>query len=472
MLLRIPRTGGRARAYLYPKLDSAIWAGDATSIERVLGFDAEGGTLAIVNANGEPARLDLLMGEATLASKSRLVSLASTNGTDIYGVNSKGEVIRLTRSDDWKFTPSAPAKAVFPEGNGELVIASARGGETMVIRIHPPESKVLGSTVLRLPLRNVRAHVGDRVYFGTDTGLVGVKVRDLSIVPPIHLHDRVVALAPTPSGDRMYVAMDGENGVSIIDRYTDKVESEVKLPGAVAELRMDPLGRYVIARPVRGDSAWVIAVATDRLVGSVQTRWTADLPACAPDGAIAINTGQDVVFLDGETLQSVRTIVDGAKDFWYFMFWNGFRARAPGLDQPVSFARADTIDSTAVHDSAHSDTTAGAITQPHDSTKVAAQPTPAAPAKSPSVAPVVARPAGAVAQQTFLVSFATLLNEQKAREMARSISVNGAQARVIPTQRAGTMVYRVVLGPYPSRESAEQIGKAAQRVFWIYPSEP
>jgi cell division septation protein DedD len=211
----------------------------------------------------------------------------------------------------------------------------------------------------------------------------------------------------------------------------------------------------------------VIAIGTDRLIGSVQTHWTSDLPACAPDGAIAINTGQDVVFLDGETLQSVRTVVDGAKDFWYFTFWNGFRARAAGLDQPVSFARADTTDSTAAHDSTHHDTAAGGPTQPHDSVRRAAQP---AVSQPPAVAPVAARPVHA-APQTFLVSFATLLNGEKAQEMAKSIVVNGAQARVMQAQRAGTTVYRVVLGPYPSHDTAEQVGKAAQRGFWIYPSE-
>jgi cell division septation protein DedD len=174
--------------------------------------------------------------------------------------------------------------------------------------------------------------------------------------------------------------------------------------------------------------------------------------------------------LDGETLQSVRTVVDGAKDFWYFMFWNGFRARAAGLDQPVSFTHADTTDSTAPHDSTHRDTTAGVSAQPKDSAKRVGQPTATTAPPSPAV-PAASRPANAAAQ-TFLVSFATLLSEQKAQEMAMSIAVNGIHARVIPAQRAGTMVYRVVLGPYPSREVADQIGKTAQRGFWIYPSEP
>ena len=471
MLLRLPRDGGTVRAYLYPNLDSTIWTGTGTSIERVLDFDPEGGVLAIVDAKGNPVRIDLHLGEATIASRAKLLSLTSTNGTDIYGVDAKGDVDRLTSSGDWTFTPPTPARAVFPETDGSLVVAAQRSGDLVVWRIHPPESRILDTTSLQLTHRGTRAQVGDRLYFGTDTGLVGVKTRDLSIVPPIRFKDRVIAIAPTPSGDRLYVATAGGQGVSVVDRYTNKVSEEVALPGHVSDLRMDPLGRYVIVRPERGDSAWVIAIGTDRLVGSIETRWTGDLPTCAPDGAIAINTGRDVVFVDGETLQPVRTVVGGAKDFWYFMFWNGFRSRAAGLDHPVSFARHDTTADSSMNKDTLRDTTAAATA--HDSLALAVTP-PAAPTihPAPSATNVTKSPAATAALQTFSVSFAALLNEQKARELANGIVVNGIKARVAPVQRAGTMVYRVILGPFPSHDAAENAGQASQRSFWVYPDEP
>ncbi len=484
ILLRIPRAGGTARAYIYPKLDSVVWTGDATSIERVLGFNPEEGILAIVDGRGEPARIDLRLGEASVASQARLAALTSVNGTDIYGIDRNGAVTRLTRSGDWTFTPPSPARVVFPTTNGQLVVAGARAGETVIWRVHPPEARLLDTTVLRLPLHGVRVQVGDRMYFGTDTALVGVKMRDLSIVPSIRLGGRVVAVAPTPSGDRLFVANDGATAVSVVDRYTDKVAGQIELPGVVSELRMDPLGRYVLARPAHGDSAWVIAVATDRLVGSIETRWTEDLPACAPDGAIALSDGRDVIFVDGETLQAVRTVVGGASDFWYFTFWNGFRARAAGLDRPVSFSRA-AKDSTE-KDSARGDSMSASTTA-RDSATTGGAPVPQAQAPTPHQVPpqVPGTPATASAAssptpasaphkviQTFVVSFAALLNEPKAQDMAHSITVNGAKAHVSTVQRAGTMVYRVVLGPYSSREAAEQAGRQAARPYWVYPNEP
>jgi cell division septation protein DedD len=211
-------------------------------------------------------------------------------------------------------------------------------------------------------------------------------------------------------------------------------------------------------------------------VGSIQSEWSADLPASAPDGAIAVNTGRDVVFLDGETLQPVRTVVGGAKDFWYFLFWNGFRPRAAGLDQPVSFARKDTTpaDST-VADSTPSDTT-GVAPAVATNAQTSAPPSGAGSHGSAQAATTLP-PAGALPQakpakgQTFSVSFAALLNEAKARELAASIAVKGMKAHVVTAQRAGTMVYRVVLGPYPTHDAAHQAGQASQKPFWVYADE-
>jgi YVTN family beta-propeller protein len=312
---------------------------------------------------------------------------------------------------------------------------------------------------------------------------VGVRSRDLSEVPSIRVHGHIAALAPTPSGDRIYVATTGDSTLAVIDRYTDKVSSTIQLPGEISDLRMDGLGRYVLVRPARGDSAWVIAVATNHIVGSVRTKWTEDLPATAPDGAIALNSGRDVIFVDGETLQAVRTVAGGASDFWYFTFWNGFRARAAGVDQPVTFAGADTAP--PVDTSASDSATNVAV----DSVSRVARPAPtASPTQQPRAAPAIPRPAAtpgatsaatlptpaptASASAPFTVSFAALLNEGKARLLADSIQVSGAHARVVPSQRAGTTIYRVVLGPYPNRAAAEQIGRDSKRSYWVFPGQP
>jgi YVTN family beta-propeller protein len=471
ILIRIPRAGGTLHAYLYPHLDSAVWSGRSTSIAKVLGFDPEGGALAILDDKGRPVRVDLRLGGAALASKATLTSVKAPNGAEIYAIDSKGNVVRLTRGADWSFTPPYPADDLFPQSDGTLIIAARHARETVLWHMHPPDTKVRDTVAVPIALGKLTAQVGDRVYFATDTALVGVRSRDLTEVNPIRVRGRVVALAPTPSGDRIYVATADDSVLSVVDRYTDRVTTTIPLPGRISDLRMDGLGRYVLVRPAVGDSAWVIAVATNHVVGAVRTGWTADLPATAPDGAIALHSGRDVIFVDGETLQAVRTVAGGASDFWYFTFWNGFRPRSPGVDEPVTFALPDSAAADSGLANADSGTAASvdSVARPEAQTPAVARPA------APQPAPVAPRPAPAPtasASSPFTVSFAALLNEQKAHALADSITVGGERARVVPSQRAGTTIYRVVLGPYPNRAAAEQAGRDSKRSYWVFPGHP
>jgi len=473
----MPRNGGTVKAYLYPRLDSAVWTGRATSVDRVLGFDPEGGALAVVDTKDQPARVDLRGASPTIASKAKLTSLATPNGVEIYGIDAAGAVERLTRGGDWTFKPPFPAKGVFPQTDGSIVIAAQRGKEAILWLMHPPDNKIRDSVALPIKIGSLTAQVGDRVYFATDTALVGVRARDLSEVPAIKVHGPVVALAPTPSGDRIYVAMEGDSSLAVVDRYTDRISTSIDLPGKILALRMDGLGRYILVRPARGDSAWVIAVATNHVVGAVQTKWTGDLPATAPDGAIALYSGRDVIFVDGETLQAVRTVAGGASDFWYFTFWNGFRARAAGVDEPVSFALPDSAaaDSAALVADSATRATVDSVTRPVQSVPapVASQhPQPAQPARPVPPTPTITPAPTASASSPFTVSFAALLNAEKAHVLADSIVVAGTHARVVPSQRAGATVYRVVLGPFPNRAAAEQVGRDSKRSYWVFPGQP
>ena len=71
-------------------------------------------------------------------------------------------------------------------------------------------------------------------------------------------------------------------------------------------------------------------------------------------------------------------------------------------------------------------------------------------------------------RQGYLVSFAALLTEDRARAVAAGIEVNGVRPHVAPSATGGTTVYRVVLGPYATRAEAERLGRESQRQYWIY----
>jgi cell division septation protein DedD len=437
-----------------------VWTVDeAPAIDRVLAFDANAGSIAVVDSKGYPARLDLRETDVLKEARIKLISLSSADGNDIYGITSKGEIVRLNpNGSDWKFKPPVPARSVFAQPNGDLIVSANKGAQTLVWRVRPPDEIAEDSTVLPLAGRGVRTPLGDRIYFTIDSGIVGVKSKDLSPVGAVQLPSRVSALAPTPSGDRLYVATVADSAISIVDRYTGRLRAGITLPAPPSDLRMDPLGRYLLARFPRQDSAWVIAIGTDRLVGAVPTRWKTDLPTITPDGRLALLGTKDVTLVDPEKLDVKSTVADGAKDFWYFFAWDGFRPRAQGLDQPVTFsgdsARADSLAAS----STPSSTDTSRAPPPGDT--LATTPPPAA---APPIKP---------ASDGFTVSFAALLSEEKAQLVANAIKVNGTQAHVVSTNTAGSPIFRVVMGPFLTREEADKIGRASKREYWIYEGSP
>lgn len=430
-----------------------VWsAPGAPAPDTVLGFDPEDGSIAFVDAKGQPRRLDLRASEVRLASKAKLSALASQNGSEIYGVTESGAVSRITPSGDWSFDPPSKARWVFPQPNRSVIVAGNDGRSMRLWLIRPTDEEIIETGSLPAVSRGVRAQVGDRLYFTVDSGLVGVRTRDLAPVRSVRFRESVQAMAATPSGDRLYVALKGASRIAVVDRYSESLTGTVTLPAPASALRMDPLGQFILARPADGgDSLWVIAVGTNRVAGSIRSKWRSDLPAFAPGSMIATAQGADLVLISSQTLADARTIAGGAKDFWYFFTWNGFRPRSADLDRPVTFDSATALPPAS--DSG--------VALPGD--------TMASPPLR-DASPTMIDPPATVPPQLvgYMVSFAAVLSEQKAGEAAAGMSVNGLRPRVVATQSGSTTIYRVVLGPYGTREEADRVGKDSKRQYWVY----
>jgi hypothetical protein len=489
IVLRIPRDGGRVAAYVYPKLDSAVWRSSesAPAIARVLAFDVESGQMAAVDVRGVPTRIDLRLGQVRAASKTPLDHLVSSDGLAIFGVTG-GQVTRLTPSGGaWSVRLPTEPEELYPQRDGTLLVAATRGGEGHVWQLRPPTQRVADSVSIAATGRAVRSAGSDRVYFTAGDGLVGVRSRDLTPLTPLEFDGPVVAAATTPSGDRLFVAVKGSTTLSVVDRYADRIAGTVELPGEPRDLRVDPLGRYVLVRPVRGDSAWVVGVATGRLIGGVRSVWRADLPLVLPDGAIATAADGDVTLVDGATLEARSTVRGGAADFWHVVLWNGFRPRAKGLDKPVEFQTDTPATDTTVVDSAAADTTAppdSARKTPPDTLVPLADPVAAGPSlagprvvaeSAGEVAAELSRAGGAAVQtrrRRFTVQFAASATERDARRVAAKIRLRGSPLRIVPATRAGKSVWLVVAGPFPTRAAADRAGRAADHEYWVYAGAP
>ncbi len=456
LVLRIPRTGGEVRVFAYPRLDTIVWNGaEAPAPARVLGFDEEEGVISLVDAKGQPARIDFRQGAGSTVTKSKLTGLASNDGSTVYGITTDGVVERYAASSTWKWKPPVAARAVFPQPDASLLVLGERAGGSVVWKVRPPSTRIVDSVVLPRVDRALRTQVGDLLFLASERELTGVRTRSMQRTASVAFDEPVELLAATPSGDRVFVVTSTGTSVQVVDRYREAVSGSIDLGRHPSDLRMDPLGRYLLARLDGVDSTVVIALGTNQVVGTLATGWRADLPFVAPDGGIAVAQGKDVIVTDGTTLRATTRVAGGAADFWYPFRWTGFRPRAGELDQPADFA-GPPVDSTAVPaDSAPPKDTAAA---------------PVAPAPAPPPPPrdtAVRRPPAG-----FTVSFAALLVGDKARELAASIHVGSENARVVTAVRDGSTIYRVVMGPYATREMAERIGRESKQSYWIYEGGP
>lgn len=449
MLLRVPRTGGVGRVVAYPNADSTIWTATdaAPPLDRVLAFDPDAGLIATVDARGLPTWIDLRVGGVTLPHRGGLKGIVSIDGSTIFGVGDDGAVLRFTPTGTWLFKPPAPARAVFPLSGGALLVLGGSSRAARMWRMRPPATKILDSLVLPEGVTGTGAGapLADRVYVATSNrSLLGVRARRLTSTRSIEFDHTISDIAATPSGDRFYVITDSSNRMSVVDQYQDRVGATIELAGRPRNLRVDPFGRFLLVRAAKGDEVWVVGIGIDQVVSTVHSVWRGDMPFVAPDGAIAVSDGRDIVFLDPTTFHETRRASGGASDFWYPFLWNGFRARPTALDRPVEF--------------------------PTDSPATA--PPPAPPKRDTAVAPPAVAPRVDSAKIGFTVSFAAVLNENVAREQAAKIVVEGHQARVVTGTTSGVTIYRVVLGPYGSRDEAERIGRASGLSYYVMVSSP
>jgi cell division septation protein DedD len=430
----------------------------------VLGFDDDAGQLVLADSKGALVRVDLRDGGVSTTKKPKLASLVSADGKSVFGLTDSGTVARFTTTSRWNFKAPLRARSLMPQGDGSLVVVADRGENSVLWHLWPPDPRIVDSAVVPSAAKARTVQAGDRVVLVHDASIAAVRGRDLAPSPTVRVDTTILAIAPTPSGDRLYVLERGQTQMRVLDRYKEGSGDVVALPGEAIALRMDPLGRYLLARPAKGDSAWVIAVGSQRVLGSVATTWLPDLPAVTPDGRIALASGNDVRFVDGETFQSSLTVKNGAKDFWSFVSWNGFRPRDSSLDAPVHFESTSTAPVGSPGDT---------VADPSGAFAGAALPNVTLPGATPPNAPggTASTPPQAPVSRGFFVSLATHTTDAQAKADAATVLVDGLPAHVATYAANGRTLYRVVLGPYGTRAAAQRAGSISARPFWIYEAQ-
>ena len=70
------------------------------------------------------------------------------------------------------------------------------------------------------------------------------------------------------------------------------------------------------------------------------------------------------------------------------------------------------------------------------------------------------------------MQFAALRAQDAANDILHELHVTGATPRLVTTTHDGVTIYRVVIGPYPTREEAERIARTSGKSYWVYEGAP
>jgi hypothetical protein len=411
--IRLPAQGGAPRLYRLPRLTEVTGAlrGRLPPLDRVVGLDAESEVLFVATPKNDLLGLDLGSGRVDTVMAGIAQAVLGPDGT-LYAVDAKRRVMSVSRRTrfTWPQPLASLPRDLFGSSDQRLVA---------VIPQDPP--RLLTAAADQPPtIRQIAAggdvaatRWGDLVAIASDSG---VALYDpLGGRPPafVRLVDQPRALAFSPSGHRIYVARRGTLGLAVIDRYERRELDGLALPGPAAALRIDPLGRWLLARPTAGDSAWIVDLPIKRHTGAIGTTWHADLPAVSPDGVLLYRSGDDVVAVRPDSIAETGRVRGGAADLWVLSTW------APrGSIAAAQAGAGAALDTAGV-------------------------------------------------EGPLYVQVSTSQNPDWSGRLAQDLQRAGLDARVL-SPKGPEDGYRVVLGPYTNRGQAEAIGRKLGRPFWIY----
>ena len=408
----MPAKGGVPQLYRLPRLTpvEGVLKGKLPPVQRVVGLDPESEFLFVSTAKKELLALDLGSGRVDTVATGVAQAALGPDGT-LYAVDTTRRVLSLSRRTRfaWPQALTALPRDLFGATDQHLVGVIPQDRLLVAAADQPPTVHPIaaGGDV-------AATRWGDLVAVASDTGVAFYDPLGRRNPAFVKLGDAPRALAFSPSGHRIYVARRNAPGLAVIDRFERKEIDGVALPGPVAALRLEPLGRWLLARPANGDSAWIVDLPIKQHTGIVPTAWQSDLPAISPDGVLIYRRRDEVLAVRPDSLTEVGKVPKAAADLWVLTTW-----LPRGVPASLASARADS-------------------------------------------AAVEGGPEGPL-----YVQVSTSQNPEWSQHLADDLSRAGMNARVLPPQTPDDG-YRVVLGPFTSRATAEATGRRLGRPFWIY----
>ncbi|HEY8062325.1 MAG TPA: SPOR domain-containing protein [Gemmatimonadales bacterium] len=443
-LLRVSRSGGSVQVLHANTLtpQETLISSGLPPITRLLGASNEEKTVYATDNAGRLLAIDLVARKSRLIPTSARQFSAAPDGT-IMGEDSARHPVRYANRTLTTFKALVDRGTTLLRGPGDQLIA---------VGAKPGSLDVLGesSEGRRLSVPNGRVTTtwaGDLVAVTTDSGVTLVdpaakaparssRSRARAVSTSIRIRGTPTVATFSPSGHRLYVARK-TGGLVMLDRFSRTELRELPLPGIADGLRADRSGRWLLAHGVSHDSLWVIDLSRWTVTLSRTGPWSDDLPAVVDGHTLLVRSRADVIAidLDGATAEQRGILVGGAADLYLMLPWLPLTAAPPA--------------------------TIAAATPP---------PAPAAAAAAPDTEspppPAAAKADSAAPHGDIYLQVSSSQNADWAQAFARQLKDGGFPAKVVEPKTSDES-YRVMVGPYPSREAAESIGKRLGRSYFI-----
>lgn len=411
--------GVGVRLYRLPDLEEVAWRFQLPDLvaERIAGFAPDEDLIYIESGGGRLVALDLASGRArTLDTLSARTVMGPTQ--TLFTVRADRTVgrVRDRRLDLWPDTlPAIPTDAwgttagrlvaVFETDEGRfLTLLSEDGAAGEPVPI--PEGIVTA------------ASWGDLVVVSADSALVPVSPTGEDVPGAMTLASRATALAFSPSAHRLYAAT-AAGALLVIDRFEFRTLFQRALPRPVETIRIDPMGRYLLLRPVGADSVMVYDAGDAEFLSGVAGEWGPDLPAVGVDGTLVVRRRDSVVAIDPSTGRRVGAAAGVQAGPWLLVAWD---PRRPTLQLAVDRSADEDVEEAAD-------------------------------------------------DLLYYAQLSSTSNLDWANDRVRELREAGIEARVLlPSEWEDR--YRVVLGPYPNRQEADRSGRRLGQAYFVISTSP
>lgn len=415
---RFPSGARRAQLYRLPDLEEVTWRFEIGNrpTQQIVGFSGDNDLIYTLTRRSDSlvanlVALDLITGRSRTLDSNVIAATMGPTGT-AYVVRADGSIGQAEhrRTSTWADTLSDSTLAVWGAVRGRLLaLARSELGPELLwlangqpaIRRQIPEGDLAVSRWGRL------------VVVATDSGVAMIDPADTTEMRFVQLSPTPRSVQISPSAHRVYTVL-GDDLLVSMGRFAAEIDQRLRLDGRVTDLRMDPLGRVLLAQSENG-AFWIIDLTAFDVVAVVDGSWGPDLPAVAPDGTILVRQDDRLLALDGQVYEAVASVAASSDDRWLTTAWD---PRRPALE----FAA----------DSSEGGEQTGVV---------------------------------------MYVQVSSSRNPDWAQAFADELSRAGLNASVLQPDSTEEMLYRVVLGPFTTREEAEENGRRLGRAYWIFTRE-